>query len=728
MLEGERTVEAMIDGVQTWGDHLLQVEGAICEEHVSQPFAFSVTLLSEEGDEVAGLLPEMIGRHAILRVEVVGTLFRYFSGIIASFVQSGVRDQQAAYRMEMVPWLWLLSQRRSYRIFQFQDVPTILDTIFNEWRAELGDQEAFRVADRTSGPFGVRDYCVQYDETDLAFVRRLMAEEGISYFFEHDDRGHGLVLVDAPDQHDEFRIGGQLRLALSGTQDVDSITSLRLVEEAKPTAHVVSDYHFENPARAVRESNEAIAPFARPLHEVLSHPGGHAGPFVGRGTQGSERLDSEMPPLARRLVTLQVERADCEMMRAQGTSHMPHLCPGYLMDAMAESDAFDTAGTRRYYKDVEGRYLVLGVRHEISGGGHRDAGVFSYTNTFEALPQDVASVERLGLLQPLPLRPPQTSGKPRALGPETAVVVGPAGEEIHTDKYGRVKVQFLWDRRDLFNEESSCWVRVAQPWAGKRWGAIFIPRIGQEVIVDFLGGDPDRPIITGSVYNADQMPPYLGDGPDPNHKHDPRISGIKTSSTPGGKGFNELRFYDAKGKEQIFIHAERDQHNRVQNDSFEFIGNDRHLIVKKNQLERVDGDKHLTVGGDRNEKIGGTISRHAGMDIQEKAGMSITLTAGGGFIVVGPTGVTISGMPVLINSGGAAGAGSGASPEAPENPVEALIAKPGEQPATPPPAEPPSEEAQALAEAQRTTLKEAAKSGVPFCEKCEAARRAAAGG
>ena len=281
--------------------------------------------------------------------------------------------------------------------------------------------------------------------------------------------------------------------------------------------------------------------------------------------------------------------------------------------------------------------------------------------------------------------------KPVVQGAQTAIVVGPKGEEIWTDKYGRVKVQFHWDREGKRNEQSSCWIRVAQTWAGKRWGTMFMPRIGQEVIVDFLEGDPDQPIITGRVYNADAMPPY-------ELPREQTKSTIKSNSSKGGGGFNELRFEDAKDKEQVFVHAERDMDVRVKNDSREWIGQDRHLIVKQDQIEQVEGDKHLTVKGDHNEKVNGTISVQAGMDMQEKvgmkhaldagmeihlkagmnvvleAGMSITLKAGGGFIVVGPAGVTISGVPILLNSGGAAGSGSGAAPESPTEPQEADIA------------------------------------------------------
>jgi type VI secretion system secreted protein VgrG len=291
-------------------------------------------------------------------------------------------------------------------------------------------------------------------------------------------------------------------------------------------------------------------------------------------------------------------------------------------------------------------------------------------------------------------------------------------------------VQFHWDREGKANENSSCWIRVSQNWAGKRWGAMFIPRIGQEVIVDFLEGDPDQPIITGRVYNAEEMPPY--ELPTEQTK-----STIKTLSSKGGGGFNEVRFEDKKGEEQLFIHAEKNLDNRVKNDSLEWVGQDRHLIIKGDQLERVEGDKHLTISGDHNEKIDGTVSLKAGMDMQEKvgmkyaldagmeihlkagmnlvieSGMTITLKAGGGFIVVGPTGVTISGMPILINSGGAAGSGSGSSPEAPKDPKEADKAVSGQKdqpPPPPPPLKPVSYSPAAL------VMQRAAQSGVPFCD------------
>jgi type VI secretion system secreted protein VgrG len=270
---------------------------------------------------------------------------------------------------------------------------------------------------------------------------------------------------------------------------------------------------------------------------------------------------------------------------------------------------------------------------------------------------------------------------------------------------------------------------------------MYIPRIGQEVIIEFLEGDPDQPIITGRVYNAQAMPPYGL----PSEK---TKSTLKSNSSKGGGGFNEIRFEDKKGDEQIFIHAEKDEDVRIKNDSREWIGKERHLIVTTDQIEQVDGDKHLTVAGDQNEKIDGTISIEAGSDIQEKAGMNygfeagsnihikggmnvvieagmqLTIKAGSSFVDLGPAGVSISGTMVNINSGGSAGSGAGCSPDTPKLPQEAATAEPGEVSAPPKPPKPPTP---VKFSPQATVMKEAAKDGTPFCEECEKAKQQQAG-
>jgi type VI secretion system secreted protein VgrG len=328
-----------------------------------------------------------------------------------------------------------------------------------------------------------------------------------------------------------------------------------------------------------------------------------------------------------------------------------------------------------------------------------------------------------------PFRPLARTPKPIMRGNQTAVVVGPAGEEIFTDKYGRVKVQFQWDREGKLDVNSSCWIRVVQNWAANKWGTMFIPRIGMEVVVSFLEGDPDQPTITGCVYNPEAMPPYKL--PDEKTK-----STIKSNSSLGGNGFNEFRFEDKKGSEQIFIHAEKNQDIRVKNDCMELIKHDRHLIIENEQFEKVKKDKHLQVVGDHNEKVGGTMSLKVGSDLQEKvgsnyaldagsavhikagmttvieAGTSLTLKVGGNFININSGGIFVKGTMVMLNSGGMAGSGAGSSPEAPKDPKEADNAEPGKKikPKTPPPPLKPK-----TFSPKAAGMKSAAKSGTPFC-------------
>jgi type VI secretion system secreted protein VgrG len=360
-----------------------------------------------------------------------------------------------------------------------------------------------------------------------------------------------------------------------------------------------------------------------------------------------------------------MQETEWPALAMQGTSNCRHLTAGHKL-------------TLQRHFNADGQYVLAEVSHEGAEGSFRsdDTDAKShYTNTFSCFPYA------------LPYRPPRVTRRPTVVGPQTGVVVGPAGEEIFTDKYGRIKVQFHWDREGKNDADSSCWLRVGTMWAGQNWGGIHIPRMGQEVIVSFLEGDPDRPLVLGSVYNPDQMPAYTL----PEHK---TVSTLKSRSTKKGSkdNFNEMRFEDLKGKEQVFFHGERDMDQRVKSESREWVGGNRHLIVKKNQKESVEGNKHLTTTGDVMEKVNGGVSltvtqgiqqktgtkfaHESGQEIHLKAGMKVIIEAGvqislkgpGGFVDIGPTGVTIQGLMVLINSGGAAGSGSGSSPSSPEAP------------------------------------------------------------
>ncbi|MCJ7784008.1 MAG: type VI secretion system tip protein VgrG, partial [Desulfobacterales bacterium] len=510
---------------------------------------------------------------------------------------------------------------------------------------------------------------------------------GIFYFFEHAKDKHVLVFGDSTvayqtiEGEEEITFNPAIGM-VPGKEFVYHLAFSQKVFSGKMTR---KDFNFEKPTLdlTTKEQDKSYQKL-----EVYDYPGRYVEENRGKS-----------------LTKVRLEESITFKEKAEGKSSSPRLTPGFKFKLIDHER-----------KSFNQEYLLAEIRHE----GQQPQALeeladpkekFSYTNQFISIPSSVV------------FRPERKTPKPVVKGIQTAVVVGPKDEEIYTDKYGRIKVQFHWDREGKKDDKSSCWIRVASIFAGGQYGAIFTPRIRQEVVVDFLEGDPDQPLITGRVYNADYMPPYTL--PDEKTK-----STIKTNSSIGGEGFNEIRFEDKKGEEQLFVHAERNQDIRVKNDLYEWIGNESHLIVKKDQLEMVEGDKHLTVKGDSNEKVDGTLSLKVGMDMQEKvgmkhaldagmeihlkagmnvvleAGMSITLKAGGGFVVVGPAGVTISGTPVLINSGGAAGTGSGCSPVAPKEPQEADKAKPGK---TPQPA------AGALSP-QAQAYKNAAQLGTPFCQ------------
>ncbi len=666
------------------GKDVLLLTGFNGTEGLSRPFSFELEMLSENPN-----IPfaDIIGKNVTISIILPDGDKRFFHGLISRFSQGrgGTDPRMSHYRAEMVPWLWLLTQTTDSRIFQGLSVPDIVEKIFKE----KGFSD-FKML--LNGSYHKRDFCVQYRETDFNFVSRLLEEEGIYYFFEHEEKIHTLVLADAPEKHKPCpkQESAQYQTTSGGWLEEDVITSLEKVQEIRPGKYTLNDFNFETPTANLKVDVPSKIKLGPGEREIYDYPG-----LYGKKQEGNQFANVRMEEEEARITTI------------IGSSVCRAFTSGYRFKLLGP-----------YRQDMDEKEFVLAsLSHGATQLGYTtksspDMEGFSYSNNFTCIPFDV------------PYRPPRNTPKPEVRGTQTAIVVGPGGEEIYTDKYGRVKVQFHWDREGKRNEDSSCWIRVAQLWAGPGWGGMYIPRIGQEVVVDFLEGDPDRPIIIGCVYHGTNMPPY----PLPDEK---TKSLIKSDSSLGGGGFNEIRFEDLKGKEQIFIHAERNQDIRIKKDLFEWIGNESHLIVKKDQVEMVEGDKHLTVKGDSNEKVDGTVSLKVGMDMQEKvgmkhaldagqeihlkagmnvvleAGMSITLKAGGGFVVVGPAGVTISGTPVLINSGGSAGSGSGCSPQAPKEPQEADTAKPGKKPQLKPAAGSPSPQAQAL--------KNAAQSGTPFC-------------
>jgi type VI secretion system secreted protein VgrG len=687
------------------GEDVLLLRSMTSTERLSAPFEYELTLLSERIDVSAD---DLLGTPATVALQLPDEGRRFFNGYVSRFSHIGFEGSYALYRATLVPWLWFLSRTADCRTYQDKKAPDIVTDIFREHGFSDFDE-------RLSGSYRQRTYCVQYRETDLSFVNRLLEHEGIYYFFEHEDGKHTLVLADSYSAHspapgyEEVPFFPQ---GASALRDIDHIDDWTLDKEVRPGAFAHNAYDFTAPRKNLLARRSA--PKGHPLADLEVYD------FQGDYT---ETADGE--GYAR--IRLEETQAGHEIARAAGNAR--GLACGALFNL-----------THYPREDQNREYLIVAASYELQSDE------FKSSASLHAGPLFRCSLSAIDAQ--VPYRPPRLTPKPVVQGPQTAIVVGKSGEEIWTDKYGRIKVLFHWDRYGKTDENSSCWVRVAQVWAGKGWGGMMVPRIGQEVIVDFLEGDPDQPIVTGRVYNDDCMPPYALPG-------EATKTALKTSSSKGGGGFNEIRFEDKKGSEQVFIHAEKNQDVRVKKDTFEWIGSESHLIVKSDQFEEVGGDKHLTVKGDRNEKVSGTVSLDAGMDLQQKvgmkhgldagmeihlkagmnviieAGMSITLKAGGGFIVVGPAGVTISGTPVLINSGGSAGSGSGCSPDAPKAPKEADKAEPGKvssaQARTPPaPTPAPAKPVKAIANQQAQTLTAAAETGAPFCEKCEAARRAQA--
>jgi type VI secretion system secreted protein VgrG len=660
-------------------------------EGLSEPFEYRVELVSED----RAIDPQKIlGEPIAIRLQLETGNWRYFHGYVSRFGQGSDLNGLACYHAIVQPWLWFLTRTSNCRIFQNQSVPEIIKQVFQDH----GFSD-FKV--KLSGSYATREYCVQYRETDFSFVSRLMEDEGIYYYFSHEKDKHHLVLADSGNAHDPFPGYDNIPYhADTGSTDrtrKDHIHAWSFTHEVQPGAYELTDYDFKKPKADLRVKAILMESHARAAYERFDYPGRYTETGVGDNFV-RQRLEEQ--------------HAGFERGEGQGNAR------GLAVGCRFKLKEFPRQDQNRDYLVVAAQYQLQLDEYGSSRAAAGEDNLFDCSFA-------VQDHKR-------PYRAPRSTHKPFVHGAQTAFVVGPAGEEIYTDQYGRVKVQFHWDRYGKADENSSCWVRVSQPWAGKNWGMIALPRIGQEVLVDFLEGDPDQPIISGRVYNDGSMPPYKL----PDNAH---ISTIKTNSTKGGDGFNELRFDDKKGAEQVFIHAERNLDVRVKNDSLEWIGNERHLIVKKDLLEQIDGDRHATIKGDSNAAVVGSLSLKVDQDLQEKVGMkhaldagqeihlkagmnvvieagtSITLKAGGGFIVVGPSGVTISGTPVLINSGGSAGSGSGCSPDAPKAPKEADQDKAGQV-----------NEAKAASRPPKPTvygpsaqvLKEAAQNGAPFCEKC----------
>ncbi len=708
------------------GPDVLLLNGFTGQEAISRPFSFQLQCVAENAKKVP--FEGLLGQKITVEIALPGGSKRWINGSCHRVAQGGRDATFTRYLLDLVPEPFLLSRKTQSRIFQHLSIPDILKKVL----------KGLDVTWEIKGTFQPRDYCVQYRESDFAFASRLMEEEGIYYFFKHSDSSHSMVVANTPGSHSD--VPGKTSLIFEsvggGTREEDRVNAWEKAQELRSSKVTLWDHCFELPhkhleaeapiqgAVAAGKSSHKLQLGANAPLELYDFPGAYAQRFDGISKGGGEQ-PAEIQKIFQdntRTAEVRMQSEAAASVLVHGASNCRQIVSGHKF-------------TLERHFEGDGSWVVHQVEHVASEAAdmRSGGGGFTYQNHFSCFP--VA----------LPFRPPRITPIPTVRGTQTAVVVGPPGEEIFTDKYGRVKVQFHWDREGKNDSDSSCWVRVGQPIAGRRWGASFWPRIGQEVIVDFLEGDPDQPIVVGSVYNADQMPPYLGDGPDSKHKNDNKLTGVKSNTTMGGEGYNEWRFDDAKGKQQIFLHPERNMDVRVKSDSMESVGGSKHLTVggekdgqtwgdyrelvygkvslrnkKKfdqsiggdmhlgigmeegggdfmlgvkghrktitekdhenhvvgDRSEKINGDQSLTVGGDQQEKVGKKHALDAGDEIHLKAGMKVVIEAGaqlslkvgGNFIDISPAGVTIVGTMVMINSGGAAGSGSGSNPKATDNP------------------------------------------------------------
>jgi type VI secretion system secreted protein VgrG len=513
----------------------------------------------------------MIGERCAVELETDRRGQRWLSGQMIDFAAVGHEGRHWVYEATLAPRLWHASRRADFRIWQNQSVPDILYQVLGE--------NAVRFDMRLKARYKSWTYLVQYRETDLSFICRQLEHEGIFFWFEHAADGETLVLADHLSAHPVFPGYGSMPY-YSGLQtrpDRDHFDAWRLTRRVEPGRLIHTDYDFERPAADLTTEH------ADPRGHLFDHYTRfhYPGDYIDPG-DGSQYAANTLERLQRQQETLHLSG------RVRGAA------PGHRLTLTEHPRA-----------DQNRELTLVAVSYDIADNDYEGAAgstASRFRVDVEALPAD------------RPFRPPLATPKPRTRGVETAVVVGPPGEEIHTDEYGRVKVHFHWDRYGQRDGTDTCWIRVASPWAGSNFGAIHLPRIGQEVIVDFEHGDPDRPIITGRVYNAEQMPPW----PLPANQTQ---SGILTRSSKGGapgEGLrdgagdaNALRFEDKKGAEQVWFHAQKDYLTEVENDESKWVGNDRHkeidrdetTQVHRHRTETVDGNETITIHQNRNERV-----------------------------------------------------------------------------------------------------------------------------
>jgi type VI secretion system secreted protein VgrG len=549
-------------------------------DEISTPFAYSL-LISTKDMDVAPL--DVLGTPALITVQ--GETPRHFHGHVADFALEDIRDDLTFYRLTLRPWLWFLSLDSDNRIFQEMSVPDIIEKVFGDW-----PEAKFKLSLRSK--YDPREYCVQYGESDLNFVQRLMEEEGIFYFFDHAEDGHTLMIVDSNEavepavESEKVPYEPDSRVSF---RDGDFITHWVPKAQARSGKYTHTDYDFEKPSFDLMALTEAPVGHKQDKGEVYHYPGRYL--ELSPGDKIAERRLHEL-------------QADQHRIAAKGTARQLWAGRNFTLEL--------------FPREVENdKYIVIRTEYvmwdeELRAGQGRDGS--GYEVSLQLSPAKVT------------YRPPRRTPKPRMMGPQTAVVVGPAGAEIFCDEYSRVKVHFHWDRLDGKDENSSCFVRVSAAWAGAGWGFIQIPRIGHEVIVDFLEGDPDQPIITGRVYNAQNTVPYALPG-------NASQSGWKSWSTPSSGGYNELRFEDKAGSEEVYFQAEKDHNELVKNNETRTIGHDWVEDVGHDATQSIGHDRTESVANNKDVSVGNNRTVQIGVNDDEIVGSNRSLTVGANEVI-----------------------------------------------------------------------------------------------
>ncbi|EKO5124174.1 type VI secretion system Vgr family protein [Vibrio fluvialis] len=680
-LEDDTLVVRGFDGQETLSSE--RINGQPCHG-----FRYELELASR----LANLTPDMVvDKVAELTFYRDDMLVQRVNGIVRRFTQGDTGHHHTFYSLTLVPALERLSLRHNSRIFQLNTVPEILSILLQEM--SINDYAFALTRDCAQ-----REFCVQYRETDLDFLHRLAAEEGLVYSFIHEEGKHTLIFSDASESLPKLGEPIPYNTLAGGMIESPYISALSVHTQSEVSQTALQDYSFKKPAYSfAQQAVGTEMDYQQPDYEHFDAPGRYKDDVSGKAFS-QIRLDY----LRRNAHT------------ATGKSNQPLLRPGVKFDLQEHLD--DTLNRDWLVVSVTSQGTQPQALEEAGGNG-----ATTYANQFSLIP-----AHRTWRATP--------QAKPQVDGPMIATVVGPEGEEIFCDEHGRVKLHFPWDRYSNGDEHSSCWVRVSQGWAGSQYGLIAIPRIGHEVIVSFLNGDPDQPIVTGRTYHATNTAPYT--------LPDNKTKTVLRTETHQGQGYNELSFEDQAGSEQIYLHAQKDFDGLIENDHTSVIKHDKHLTVENDRFSQIKNNQHLTVGGESRTKIGLDQSIEIGGSLHQKvadktifdsgnevhlkagnklvldAGSELTIKAAGSFIKVDAGGVHVVGSAINLNSGGSAGSGSGYGGQVAELPggVEAQAV----------PEELQQANIQATQESMSPLLKsrqvEALKGKDPVCEVCEEAK------